>query len=140
MYTSTPGTIAMATKSTSRRSVRREPNTFARSAPQAPELVADQRDERHRDHAVQDQQQGIVLRKERRVGARHREQEEQDPAERRADDERVGHRCASACSTGPFTVHLRHCPPSVQSRLASALTWNGFGSWAVSRRMRTYAT
>jgi hypothetical protein len=110
-------------------------------APQRHELVAHQRDEGDRAHHVEGEQQGVVLREQRGVGAGHRQQEQQDAAQRRADDECVGHRGASVAGlagSGELAISQRYQPlASVHSRLASALTWNGLGSCAVSRRMRT---
>ena len=108
-------------------------------AAQRHQLIADQAEQRRGDHRVEDQEQRIVAGEDRGVRARRGEQEEEDPPEGRAGDEEVGHFAASAGKAEPFTSQRFQGEASVHSRLASALTWNGFGSCAVSRRMRTYA-
>src|SRR6266705_285051 len=69
---------------------------------------------------------------------RGRKQEQQDAAERGAADQNVGHRASRTGASG-VNGNRFQSEASVHSRLVTALTRNGVGSWAGSRRMRTEA-
>src|SRR5712691_5087904 len=102
------------------------------------ELVRHKPEERQGDRRVQAEQQRIVLGKERRVGRRRGKQEQQDAAERGAADQNVGHRASRTGASG-VNGNRFQSEASVHSRLVTALTRNGVGSWAGSRRRRTEA-
>ena len=108
-------------------------------APEDRQLIHHQAKKCQSNRRVQAEKQRIVLGEERRVGRRRGEQEQQDAAERRAGDENVGHRASCTGASGVKGNRFQS-DASVHSRLVTALTRNGVGSWAGSRRSRTAAT
>ena len=99
------------------------------------ELGDDQRGEQRGERRVQPEEQRIVPREDRGVGARRREQEQAHRRHRAADEEEPLHP-----SFRGRTMKRFQGDSSCRSRPVSAESWNGLGSSAVSSRMRTAAS
>ena len=98
---------------------------------QSEQLVADEDHEPGGQAHAEVEQQLVVAREQRRVRRSLRHQVHQRRAGDHAEEDQ-----------GLHGVIVQRCQSesSVQSREEIAFSWNGFGSWAVSRRMRTAAS
>jgi hypothetical protein len=126
---------------------------LAIAAHQQHELPDHQRREQCRERGVEAEKQRVMARKERRIGTRRREQEQQHARERRADQQQhphlgsasFGSRVSAGAGAAPAAgdgrkVKRRHDDSRFISRLVRALNWNGFGKSVVSSRMRSAAS
>ena len=108
--------------------------------PELPQLRADHRHQQRAQHAVDEQQRIDALREELGVRRRRREQEQRDRAQAREDEQQPPHPARRQEPAHGVKLQRCHSDCSVQSREASAFTWNGFGSALTSRRRRTEAS
>ena len=107
---------------------------------QPQQLVADQ-SHQHRHHgAIEDEQQVIGPREERRIGACGRQQEQEDHAQARAGHEHVANHARRTNAAHGMKLQRYHSDCIDQSLEARALIWNGLGSWVTSSRRRTAAS
>src|SRR6185312_15845005 len=86
------------------------------------------------------QQRVVVTREEIGVGRRRREQEQSDRRDRREPERHPAQ--AARREQARHGVNANRCQSELNchSREASALTWNGFGSWSTSSLSRTAAS
>ena len=110
-------------------------------APQRAQLPADERDHGQRQDDVKGDQQRIVPREDAGVGRRrHQQQEPGNDPERAGNGAADGDKTLHLASTGMVTCQVFQSEARLQSRLPSALIWNGRGNWLMSRRRRKAAT
>ena len=143
-YTSAPGSTATSANSSTSRTASREPKTPRfRFAPQLPQLPADDQHQQRDQHAVQRRAGCRSSCAKSSVFARRRgEQEQRDRRQARGRRAAASAGCAKLQEAAHGVNGIQRCQSdaSVHSRDASALTWNGFGSWLTSSRRRTAAS
>ena len=102
----------------------------ATRVPERNQLVADQGQQSEHQHRIEAQQQRVMLREQRRIGARRRQKKQQHRADADTDQQQVAHRATppvglpTASSTGADKVNGQRFQSDerFQSRLVSAST------------------